>query len=123
MNTKFEHIDDDQCRAFSASVELVGKRWSSSILLAMARGAARFSDILSAVPGLSDRMLAQRLKELEAESLLEREVIASTPVQVRYHLTSRGSDLMRSLQPLVAYGQRWEQPASDLTQMAAKSAS
>lgn len=88
-------------------LELVGKRWSSSILLSITRGAHRFSEIIAMVPGLSDRLLAQRLRELEAEDLIEREVIATTPVQVRYHLTERGHDLMSSLQPLVSYGQRW----------------
>jgi DNA-binding HxlR family transcriptional regulator len=104
-----QHIDDDECRRFQSSVELIGKRWSSGILMAVARGATRFSDIIAAVPGLSDRLLSQRAKELELQGLLERQVIASTPVQVRYLLTSRGLDLMKSLQPLVAYGQRWDE--------------
>ncbi len=103
----FELIHDDECRRFTAAVELVGKRWSSSILLSIARGAQRFSEVIAMVPGLSDRLLAQRLKELEAEDLVRREVIATTPVQVRYRLTERGHDLMSSLQPLVSYGQRW----------------
>jgi DNA-binding HxlR family transcriptional regulator len=103
-----QHIDDDECRRFQSSVELVGKRWSSGILMAVARGATRFSDIIAAVPGLSDRLLSQRAKELELQGLLERQVIASTPVQVRYQLTARGLDLMKSLQPLIAYGQRWD---------------
>lgn len=106
------HINDDECRRFQSSVELVGKRWSSGILLAIARGAVRFTDILAAVPGLSDRLLAQRVKELESAGMLERQVIASTPVQVRYRLTPRGADLIASLQPLVAWGQRWEEPVS-----------
>ncbi|PJJ62066.1 winged helix-turn-helix transcriptional regulator [Compostimonas suwonensis] len=106
-DSTWEHIDDDQCRLFSDSLELVGKRWSSGILLAIARGASRFSEIVALVPGLSDRLLAQRLKELEAADLLERRVIATTPVQVRYRLSARGSDLMCSLQPLVTHGQRW----------------
>ena len=105
-------IDDDVCRRLLGSVELVGKRWSSAILLALARGAERYSDIPAVVPGLSDRMLAQRLKELEASGLLEREVIASTPVQVRYRLTPSGHDLIASLQPLAAWGQKWR-PADD----------
>jgi DNA-binding HxlR family transcriptional regulator len=102
-------IDDDECRRVSSSIELIGKRWSSAILLAAARGAERFTEILGMVPGLSDRLLAQRLKELEQSGLVERHVIATIPVQVRYRLTSRGDDLMRSLQPLVEYGQRWEE--------------
>jgi DNA-binding HxlR family transcriptional regulator len=56
-------------------------------------------------------LLAQRLKELEASGLVQREVIASTPVQVRYSLTEAGSDLLDSLQPLAAWGQRWGTPA------------
>jgi DNA-binding HxlR family transcriptional regulator len=106
-NSEWHHIDDAECRRFQSSVELVGKRWSSGILLAVAQGARRFTEILATVSGLSDRLLSQRLKELEREGLLEREVIATTPVQVRYHLTDRGADLMRSLQPLVTWGQRW----------------
>lgn len=110
QHTDIQHIDDAECRRFQSSVELVGKRWSSGVLLAIARGAERFSDIVATVPGLSDRLLAQRLRELEASGLLTREVIASTPVQVRYRLTPRGDDLMESMQPLVAWGQRWGTP-------------
>lgn len=91
-------------------MELIGKRWSSGILLAIARGASRFSEIIAAVPGLSDRLLAQRVKELEASGLVHRDVIASTPVQVRYRLTASGNDLLDSLQPLVGWGQRWGTP-------------
>ncbi len=105
--TDLQHIDDDLCRSFLASVELVGKRWSSGILLALTRGATRFSEVLAMVDGLSDRLLAQRLKELEASGLVERTVIPTTPVQVRYSLTERGADLLKSLQPLVGWGVRW----------------
>jgi len=111
LSTDIQHIDDAECRRFQGSVELVGKRWSSSVLLAIARGATRFSEIVTTVPGLSDRLLAQRLRELETAGLLARDVVASTPVQVRYRLTLRGDDLLRSLQPLVAWGQRWVDPA------------
>jgi DNA-binding HxlR family transcriptional regulator len=103
----WEHVDDDQCRLFQASVELIGRRWSSAILMAIARGARRFSEILASVPGLSDRMLAQRLRELSAAGIVAREVVPSTPVQVTYRLTPQGSELMASLQPLVHWGIRW----------------
>ena len=109
--TDLHHIDDAACRRFLSSVEHVGKRWSSAILLAIARGATRFSEIIASVPGLSDRLLSQRLKELEASGLLQREVIATTPVQVRYTLTEAGADLIESLQPLAAWGHRWGTPA------------
>jgi DNA-binding HxlR family transcriptional regulator len=67
------------------------------------------------VSGLSDRLLAQRVKELQTAGLLEREVIPTAPVQVRYHLTTRGADLMRALQPLGEWSQRWAQPTNTIT--------
>lgn len=110
--TGWELIDDEECRRASGVVELVGRRWSSAILLALARGATRFGEVLALVVGLSDRMLAVRLKELERAGLVDRIVEPTTPVTVRYRLTARGRDLMASLRPLVRYGQRWERPAA-----------
>src|SRR3546814_7174589 len=78
-------------------LEVVGQRWSASILLAFARGAERFSDILAGVTGLSARMLTVRLRQLSAAQLVEREVIPTTPVSVRYRLTERGSDLLSAI--------------------------
>lgn len=101
------HIDDDACRRFLSSAELIGRRWSPGIMLAIGRGAHRFSEIVTIVDGLSDRMAAQRLRELEATGLVERRVIPSTPVQVRYELTQPGLELLRSLQPLAGWAHRW----------------
>jgi DNA-binding HxlR family transcriptional regulator len=112
VTTTWSRISDEQCGAFTNAVELVGRRWSGGILLAIARDAHRFSDIRASVIGLSDRMLAQRLRELESAELVERSVLPSTPVQVRYDLTPRGRELMKALQPLVAWAHEWEvQPA------------
>jgi len=105
--TPLRHINDDECRRFQWAVELIGKRWSSGILLAVWQGSSRFSEIVAHVDGLSDRMLAQRAKELETAGLLARQVIPTTPVQIRYELTERGEDLLRSLQPVVQWEQRW----------------
>jgi DNA-binding HxlR family transcriptional regulator len=112
----WELIDDDECRRATAIVEQLGRRWSSGILLALARGASRFTEIVARVDGLSDRMLAARLKELERTGLIDRIVEPTTPVSVRYRLTARGQDLLASIQPLVVYGQRWEStPAKQVT--------
>ncbi|MFD1715720.1 winged helix-turn-helix transcriptional regulator [Amnibacterium flavum] len=105
--TNWAKIDDEQCHGFQNAVELVGRKWSSGILLALERGASRFSEITSAVIGLSDRMLAQRLRELESADLVRRSVAPTTPVQVRYTLTERGRSLMVALQPLAAWERKW----------------
>ncbi|RIQ23208.1 winged helix-turn-helix transcriptional regulator [Jiangella rhizosphaerae] len=101
--TGYEHIDDEKCRLFTGYIEIIGKKWSGGIMMAAARGATRFVEYRAAVRGISDRLLNQRLKELEAEGLIERTVVPTTPVLVQYRLTERGRSLMRALQPLVAW--------------------
>jgi DNA-binding HxlR family transcriptional regulator len=101
--TGYEQIDDELCRSFQGHLEIVGRRWNSAILLAGARGAIRFSEYRGMIAGISDRLLTQRLGELQREGLIERTVIPTTPVQVQYLLTERGLSLMRALQPLT----RW----------------
>ena len=76
-------------------------------------GLAQGTFLTATVIGLSDRLLAQRLKELERDLLIERHVIATTPVQVRYVMTERGQDLLDSLQPLVGWGQKYGTPAAN----------
>ncbi|WP_406674759.1 helix-turn-helix domain-containing protein [Nonomuraea sp. N2-4H] len=110
MTTAFQPRDpmihEPSCRSFQNIMETVGRRWTSAILLAGQRGARRFGEYRLSVPGISDRLLAQRLKELEAEGLMVRTVIPTTPVQVRYELSPDGEELMRLLQPLVEWGHR-----------------
>ncbi len=103
----WERIDDEQCRRATGALEFAGKRWNGAILLALARGATRFSEILTSVSGLSDRLLVVRLKELERAELVERTVQPTTPVMVRYRLTDQGEELMAAIQPLVDFAQRW----------------
>ena len=100
-------ITDAQCSLFKNAVELVGSKWNGAILLAIGRGASRFSEVRQQVDGVSTRVLAARLRELEKHELVDREVFASHPVQIRYTLTERGVELVRVLIPLVPWGTRW----------------
>ncbi|MBM9464388.1 helix-turn-helix transcriptional regulator [Aeromicrobium sp. YIM 150415] len=102
------HTDEADCQHASRILEIVGQRWSPSILLALARGAQRFTEITTVVAGLSSRMLTLRLKQLESARLVERTVIPTTPVSVRYRLTPQGLDLITALQPIAGFVQRWE---------------
>jgi DNA-binding HxlR family transcriptional regulator len=102
----FEQIDDDVCGDFQWHLEVVGRRWNSAILLAGMRGATRFSEYRGMIRGISDRLLTQRFKELEADGLITRRVTPTTPVLIQYLLTERGRELMRALQPLTAMGRR-----------------
>jgi DNA-binding HxlR family transcriptional regulator len=106
-------IDDEECQRLAAVMEIVGKRWSSGILLALGMGAERYTEIERRVQGLSGRMLTVRLRELEEAGLVERTVEPTTPVSVRYHLSERGMELLRSLQPMAHYVRRWEPPVDE----------
>jgi DNA-binding HxlR family transcriptional regulator len=106
--TEWNRADEEECRHASQTLEIVGQRWSPSIILALARGADRFSDIAGVVVGLSARMLTLRLKQLEAAELVQRTVVPTTPVMVRYTLTPRGEDLVIALQPIAGHVRRWQ---------------
>lgn len=97
-------LNEEECRGFQQAIELVGRRWSGAILLALSRGAARFGQITASVDGLSDRLLSQRLKELEAEGIIVRTIVPTTPAHSLYTLSPRGRELMAALQPLVEWG-------------------
>jgi len=88
-------------------VELIGKRWSGAILLVLMGGPARFSEIKGLVPEISDRLLSERLKELEAERLVERRVMESVPVAVEYALTDKGRALEPALRGLKSWAHDW----------------
>ncbi|MET1053292.1 MAG: helix-turn-helix domain-containing protein [Mycetocola sp.] len=111
IDTDLEHIDEAACRQFLTSVDQVGRKWNAAILLAAVRGARRFSEYRATVSGISDRLLAARLRELEMDGLIQRDVTPTTPVSISYAPTSRGRELIGALQPLVTWS-REHSPAT-----------
>jgi len=92
------------CDAMTQVFALLGKRWSGLIIVALLDGPLRFSRIVRLVPGMSERMLAERLCELAAAGLLTREVEGGPPVNVSYQLTKRGEALRPALAALEQWG-------------------
>ncbi|MFM9274361.1 winged helix-turn-helix transcriptional regulator [Pseudarthrobacter sp. NKDBFgelt] len=80
------------CESFHHAVELLGRRWNGVIIRALLSGTDRFNGIRAAVPGLSDRMLSERLQQLECEGLLMR-VCGDPAAAPRYVLTEKGQNL------------------------------
>ncbi len=95
------------CPHFHAAIELIGKRWTGAIVFALTEGPLRFGELAKAVPGLSDRLLSQRLRELEQEDLVQREVEPGSPVRVTYSLTEAGVELRPAISELKAWAKRW----------------
>lgn len=99
------------CPRFHHAIELIGRRWTGAILRAMFSGRTRFTDIAAVVPGLSDRLLSERLKELESEGLVERCVYPDTPVRIEYRLTEKGRALQETIQSVATWAEEWIEPA------------
>ena len=95
------------CERFHATIELIGGRWTGAIIRVVFTGSHRFAHIRAAVPGLSDTMLAQRLRTLEEHGVLERRVGPAGPTQVEYHLTERGRELEPVIDAVIAWSHRW----------------
>jgi DNA-binding HxlR family transcriptional regulator len=95
------------CPLYHEAVELVGRRWTGAILRVLMDGPLRFSEIGQAVPELSDRLLSERMKELEARGMVERTVISGPPLRVEYQLSRMGKELEPALAELQRWANRW----------------
>ncbi|HEV2527111.1 MAG TPA: helix-turn-helix domain-containing protein [Thermomicrobiales bacterium] len=99
------------CPVYHQAVELIGRRWTGAILRSMLAGSTRFSDITASIPSLSDRLLSERLKELEQHGIVTRTVIPQTPVRIEYRLTEKGEALSGVVEAISEWGERWLSPA------------
>ncbi len=95
------------CSHYHHAVELVGKRWTGAILFVLMDGPARFTEVKQLVPDLSDRLLSERMKELEAEGIVRRRVIDTMPVRVEYALTAKGEALEPAVRALRVWARSW----------------
>jgi DNA-binding HxlR family transcriptional regulator len=100
-------VEPQICEHFQEAAALIARRWNPLIVGALLGGVVRFTDIRNAIPGLSDRLLSSRLKELETAGVVTRRVIPDTPVRIEYGLTSRGRDLVGVIDELRAWAERW----------------
>jgi len=101
------------CPHFHAAIELIGKRWTGAIVCALTERPLRFGELAKAVPGLSDRLLSRRLRELEDAGVVERDVEPGSPVRVTYSLTAKGTELRPAIAELRAWARRWrEEPVA-----------
>jgi DNA-binding HxlR family transcriptional regulator len=95
------------CPLYHEAVELVGRRWTGAILRVLMDGPMRFSEIAQAVPELSDRLLSERMKELERRGIVRRTVHPGPPVRVEYALSKMGRELGPALIELQRWARRW----------------
>ena len=107
------------CSQFHRAIELIGGRWTGAIINALLGGRARYAALRDAIPDISDRMLSERLRELEAEGIVVRHVTPETPVRVEYELTRKGLALEKALRAIGAWAAEWVAPAKPARQRSA----
>ncbi|MBA3872622.1 MAG: helix-turn-helix transcriptional regulator [Anaerolineae bacterium] len=93
--------------AFQQAIELLGRRWTGVIFYMLLQKPHRYNELLSSVHGISDRLLTERLRELEEHGLVERHVIPDSPVRVEYVLTEAGRDAEASVATIFRWGSKW----------------
>ncbi|MGZ8620497.1 MAG: winged helix-turn-helix transcriptional regulator [Actinomycetota bacterium] len=95
------------CAHYRRAAEIVGRRWVPELVRVLLGGPARYGEIRSAIPGISDHLLSERLKSLEADGLVLRTVLPDSPIRVEYELTGKGADLAGAIGALATWAERW----------------
>ena len=95
------------CTRFHHASELIGRRWNGAIIFVLLKSRCRFATLRHAIPDITDRMLCERLQELEQEGIVERTVVPETPVRVEYALTRKGRALAAAFDAIMEWAHKW----------------
>ncbi|WP_286892880.1 helix-turn-helix domain-containing protein [Thermobacillus sp.] len=91
------------CPKYESAAEILGKKWTGLIIYVLLGGPKRFKEIKELIPDMSDKMLTDRMKELEAQDIVKRSVYPEMPVRIEYELTPKG----KALEPVIQSIRRW----------------
>lgn len=108
MEKEQNHSYTSMCPKFEKAMEIIGKRWTGLIMHVLLGGPKRFKEMKEQIPEMSDRMLTERMKELESAGIVVRHVYPETPVRIEYELTEKGKDLKTAFDAIGEWAQRWE---------------
>ena len=106
------------CGTFHKAVELIGRRWTGAIIFLLLKNPARFADLRAGIPNVTDRMLSERLHELEGEGIVVRTVIPDTPVRVEYALTEKGRGLATAVDSIAKWAHEWVRNVEEVQHVA-----
>src|SRR5436190_13749634 len=104
---KDPHHRPELCSRFHRASELIGRRWTGAIIFVMLKSRCRFATLRMAIPDITDRMLSERLQELEQEGIVERTVVPVMPVRVEYALTKKGRALSAAIEAISEWAHKW----------------
>lgn len=95
------------CPQFHRAIELIGRKWTGAIIYLLLRQPCRFATLRDAIPAVTDRMLSDRLQELEREGIVDRTVFPETPIRVEYSLTKKGRALAKAVAAIGDWAHDW----------------
>jgi DNA-binding HxlR family transcriptional regulator len=95
------------CPKYESAAELLGKKWTGLIIRVLMGGPKRFKDIKEQIPDMSDKMLTDRMKELESFGVVKRTVYPEMPVRIEYDLTEKGRDLENVTNSIQEWAEKW----------------
>jgi DNA-binding HxlR family transcriptional regulator len=95
------------CLRFHRASELIGRRWTGAIIYVLLKSRCRFAMLRDAIPEITDRMLSERLQELEQEGIVERTVVPEAPIRVEYSLTKKGRALTTAIDAIAGWAEKW----------------
>ena len=95
------------CPRYHQAVELIGRRWAGAIVRLLLSGPARYNELRAGIPDISDRMLAERLKELELAGVVVRTILPEAPIGVQYALTEKGKALEAPVMAIGKWAEKW----------------
>lgn len=95
------------CTRFHKASELIGRRWTGAILFVLLKSHCRFATLRASIPDITDRMLSERLQELEREGIVARTVVPDTPVRVEYSLSKKGRELAAAIDAITQWAEKW----------------
>lgn len=97
----------NMCPKFEEAFDLLGKKWTGLIIKTLLNGQKRFSEISTVIPNISDKMLAERFKELEYHEIISRTVYPEMPIKIEYKLTEKGKDLSKVMKEIQNWAEKW----------------
>jgi DNA-binding HxlR family transcriptional regulator len=106
---KAADVAPELCTRFHEAIELIGRRWTGAIIFLLLRSRCRFATLRDAIPEITDRMLSERLQELEQNAIVKRTVVPETPVRVEYSLTKKGRALANAIEAISEWADKWSQ--------------
>lgn len=100
------HLNDTICPV-ARTAEIISGKWTLLIIRDLASGVKRFNQLERSLQGISPKTLSERLRSLEEEGIITRQMFAEVPPRVEYSLTEKGQDLVYVIESMRNYGERW----------------